>query len=210
MKRCSTLASLLAVCLAIGISAIATPTAANDVNLGTSDSADSPPCELLGLVGYPPAGWTNDPMSFSDPGLAGCEMTRASSENEILGFLRLLSIVVPEGTPKEKWLSGPLDLEVAWLEEGGMTFGEPLFRRDNVPISGLGEFENGTGLGIGAMMAGSEGPREVHFLGFNSPTTQYLVTLVTPARDVDEGALYKRNTDDFGVLIRSFQLPDGD
>ena len=82
--------------------------------------------------------------------------------------------------------------------------------RDDVPISGLGDFKNGTGLGLEATIEGNDTPQEVHFLGFNSPTIQYLLTLSTPARDVEEGVYYKRNTDDFGVLIRTFQLPKSD
>ncbi len=184
-------------------------TAADEEHVDFSDQLTSS-CELIGLTGYPPEGWFNVPMEIPAPDLAGCQMMRTGDDDELLGILRLLSVVVPEGTPEDKWLSGLLDLEAQWLEEMGITLGEPLFKRDDVPIAGLGDFKNGTGLGIEATIEGNETPQEVHFLGFNSPTIQYLLTLSTPARDVEEGIDYKRNTDDFGVLIRTFQLPKSD
>lgn len=164
-------------------------------------------CELLGLIGHAPEGWSNDPMQFADAGLAGCEMVRGGQNGELLGFVRVLSVAVPDGTPKDKWLSGLIDLEVGWLQEAGITLGKPLFRRDDVPLSGLGDFENGTGIGLEASSSGSDSPREVHFLGFNGPGIQYLLTLVTTARKVDEGIEYQRNIEDFGVLMRTLQLP---
>ena len=146
-------------------------------------------------------------MRFADSGLAGCEMVRSGQNGELLGFVRVVSVAVPEGTPKDKWLAGLIDLEVGWLQEGGITLGEPLFRRDDVPLSGLGDFENGTGIGLEASSNSSDSPREVHFLGFNGPRIQYLLTLLTPAREVDGGIQYQRNIDDFGILMRTFQLP---
>lgn len=188
----------------------ASPAAVAEEDVVDFSDQITPTCELIGLIGRPPDGWFNVPIELPAADIAGCQMMRAGENDELLGLLRLLSVVVPEGTPKEKWLSGLLDLEAQWLEEMGITLGEPLFRRDDVPIAGLGDFENGTGLGLSATIEGNDTPQEVHFLGFNSPTIQYLLTLSTPARDVEEGVYYKRNTDDFGVLIRSFQLPGSD
>ena len=168
----------------------------------------TPTCELIGLIGYPPDGWFNVPIEIPAPDLAGCQMMRAGESDELLGIMRLLSVVVPEGTTEDKWLAGILDMEANWLQEMGITLGDPLFRRDDVPISGLGDFENGTGLGLAATIEGNDIPQEVHFLGFNSPSVQYLLTLSTPARAVEDGVYYQRNTDDFGVLIRTFQLPE--
>ena len=168
----------------------------------------TPTCELIGLIGYPPEGWFKVPIEIPAPDLAGCQMMRAGESDELLGIMRLLSVVVPEGTAKDKWLAGVLGLEAQWLQEMGITLGDPLFRRDDVPISGLGDFENGTGLGLAATIEGNDIPQEVHFLGFNSPSVQYLLTLSTPDRAVEDGVYYQRNTDDFGVLIRTFQLPE--
>lgn len=195
------------ICLVAAVLLAAHSTMAADseesMDVGTARASR---CELIGLIGHAPEGWSNDPMQFADADLAGCEMLRSGDNGELLGFVRLLSVVVPEETPKDKWLSGLIDLEVGWLQEGGFTLGELLFRRDDVPLSGLGDFENGTGIGLGASSESSDSPREVHFLGFNGPRIQYLLTLLTPAREVDGGIEYRRNIDDFGVLMRTFQL----
>ena len=205
MMRYPTPIRLLVLCCLAALPA----TASEEEHADFSDQM-TPSCELIGLTGYPPEGWFTVPMKIPAPDLAGCQMMRTGDDDELLGILRLISVVVPEGTLEDKWLAGLLDLESQWLEEMGITLGEALFKRDDVPISGLGDFKNGTGLGLEATIESNDTPQEVHFLGFNSPTIQYLLTLSTPARDVAEGVYYKRNTDDFGVLIQTFQLPKSD
>jgi len=169
----------------------------------------TPTCELIGLVGQPPAGWFNVPIESPGPNLAGCQMMRAGEDEELAGIMRLLSLVVPEGTPEKEWFPALLDLEVAWLGEMGITLGETLFARENVPSQGPG-FDPGRAVGLAATIEGNSTPQEVHFLGFGGLQAKYMLTLATPGREVDGGTHYQRNTADFGVLLRTFQLPAGD
>jgi hypothetical protein len=174
----------------------------------TVDFSDqiTPTCELIGLVGQPPAGWFNVPIESPGPNLLGCQMMRAGENEELVGIMRLLSLVVPDGTPEEEWFPAILELEVTWLGEMGITLGETLFARENVPSRGPG-FAPGQAIGLAATIEGISTPQEVHFLGFGGPRAKYLLTLATPGREVDGGAHYQRNIGDFGVLLRTFQLP---
>ena len=166
----------------------------------------TPTCELIGLVGLPPEGWFNVPIEDTGEDLAGCQMMRTNESEELVGILRLLSRVFPEGTPEETWFTEMLGVEVVWLGEMGITLGEPLWRKDDVNMAGT-DWGQAKAIGLAAATNGSDTPQEVHFLAFGGPTNKYLFTLATPAETVDEGLYYKRNTADFGILIRTLQFP---
>jgi hypothetical protein len=204
MKRCIAVWSLF------GSILCSLPTLAQ----GEKDYVDfsdriTPTCELIGLVGIPPEGWFNVPIDSVGENLQGCQMMRTDEQEELVGILRLLSRDFPENTPEETWFTELLGLEVTWLEEMGITLGEPLWRRDDVPMTGTG-WEKAKAIGLSASGENSDITQEVHFLAFGGPTTKYLFSLATPAQAVDEGVYYKRNTDDFGVLIRTLQFPTAD
>jgi hypothetical protein len=167
----------------------------------------TPTCELIGLIGLPPEGWFNVPIQSDRESLAGCQMMRTGEQDELLGILRLLSKVVPAETPEDEWLPDFLGLEVAWLGQMGYAVGEPLWKRDDVPMAGT-DWGSGKAIGLSATIEGNTTPQEIHFLTFGSPTTKYLITLATPAESVEDGVFYKRNTADFGTLIRTLQWPD--
>lgn len=167
----------------------------------------TPTCDLIGLVGVPPEGWFNVPIDSSREDVAGCQMMRTSDEEELIGILRVLSHIFPADTLEEIWFSELIGLEVTSLGEMGITLGEPLWRKEDVPMTGTG-WDPGKAIGLEASIAANDIPQEVHFLAFGGPTTKYLISLSTPAKGVDDGVMYKRNTADFGILIRTFQFPE--
>ena len=73
-----------------------------------------------------------------------------------------------------------------------------------MPIVGDG-FRNARAIGLSARIEGNETPQEAHFLVFENDSRKFVISLLTPAEDVDEGAHYERNVSDFGTLIRSFK-----
>ena len=169
----------------------------------------TPTCELIGLVGVPPEGWFNVPIQTEAKDIRGCQMMRTNDQEELVGILRLLSKVFPANTPEETWFSDLVGLEVTSLGEMGITLGEPLWRKDDVPMTGM-DWENGKAIGLEAVIEGNEAPQEVHFLAFGGPTTKYLISLSTPNKGVDDSTHYTRNTGDFAILIRTMQFPEGE
>ena len=169
----------------------------------------TPTCELIGLVGVPPEGWFNVPIQTEAKDIRGCQMMRTNDQEELVGILRLLSKVFPANTPEETWFSDLVGLEVTSLGEMGITLGEPLWRKDDVPMTGM-DWENGKAIGLEAVIEGNEAPQEVHLLAFGGPTTKYLISLSTPNKGVDDNTHYTRNTGDFAILIRTMQFPEGE
>lgn len=167
----------------------------------------TPTCELIGLVGLPPADWFNVPIQSEREDFVGCQMMRVGEQQELLGILRLLSRNVPADTPEETWISEIIGMEIAWLAQMGYTVGEPLWSKDDVAMAGT-DWGQGKAVGLAATIEGNDTPQEVHLLAFGSPTTKYLITLATPAQEVESGVFYKRNTTDFGTLIRTLQFPE--
>lgn len=184
------------------------PVAAEEDYVDFSDRT-TPMCELIGLVGLPPTGWFNVPIETEREDIVGCQMMRTNDRDELVGILRLISRVFAAESPEETWLPELLGGEVAWLEEMGITLGETLWRRDDVPMTGT-DWEQAKAFGLAASAEDNDTPQEVHFLTFGGATTKYLIDLVTPAQAVDEGLYYGRNTEDFGVLIRTLQFPDSE
>lgn len=193
--------------LLVSVTAVA-PAAAQEGAVDLSDQITLT-CELIGLVALPPPGWFNVPIESPLETLVGCQMMRTSDSEELVGIMRLLSTEVPVDTPQETWFAELMGLEIAWLEEMGITLGATLWRRDDFPVAGPG-FGPGRAIGLEAIIEGNDVPQEVHFLGFGGPTTKYLLTLSTPSRAVEDGVHYQRNTADFGVLLRTLGLSAGE
>ena len=198
---------ITAMALVLLIPALAVSATEEDV-VDFSDQI-TPTCELIGLVGLPPEGWFNVPIERPMEGFQGCQMMRTGEQDELLGILRLSSRIFPADTPEEEWYSQLVGLEVAWLEEMGITLGEPMWRREDVPMTGTG-WEPGKAIGLEATIEGNDIPQEVHLLTFGGSTTKYLITLSTPAKEVEKGIYYERNTSDMGVLMRTLQFPKND
>lgn len=158
-------------------------------------------CEVVGLTAPPPPGWFNVPIDSDDEALTGCQMMRAGDQEELVGILRLVSVTLEE-REDPPWYAVMIAIEQQIIGEMGYELGEVMWSRQDVPISGEG-FENARAVGLSALVEGNDTPQEVHFLLFEHGQQKFIITLLTPGRDVDEGVFYKRNTDDFGILIRS-------
>jgi hypothetical protein len=166
----------------------------------------TPVCEVVGLSVEPPPGWFNVPIESADEAVSGCQMMRTGEQDELLGILRLLSVHLPEPDEEDlpPWYDMLLALENQMIANMGYVVGEVLWSRPDVPISGSG-FENARAVGLASSIEGSDVPQEAHFLVFENGSQKFIITLLTPAKSVAEGVYYQRNTDDFGILIRSLR-----
>lgn len=161
-------------------------------------------CEVVGLTATPPTGWFNAPIDSTEDAISGCQMMRVGDQDELLGIFRLLSVQLEETEESPPWFAVMIALEQQTISEMGYVVGEMLWSRLDVPISGEG-FGNARAVGLAATVEGNETPQEVHFLVFDHGPQKFIITLLTPGQGVDEGVFYQRNTDDFGVLIRSLK-----
>lgn len=178
-------------------------------NGDTLDFTDkiTPVCEIAGLNARPPAGWFNVPIESGDEAVRGCQMMRAREGDEALvGIARVLSVQFPNASKDPPWWATLITLETSNIERMGISLGKVLWSREDVPIQGQG-FSNARAIGLESRIEGNDTPQEAHFLVFEKGPTKYIVTLLTPAKEVEDGVYYKRNASDFGVLIRSFTLP---
>jgi hypothetical protein len=179
-------------------------TGEDDESVDFSDLA-TPTCEVEDLVALPPVGWISVPIEGLPEGMAGCQMMRLDGAQQLLGIARLRSTAAGENAPGEESFGQIVATEMVILEQMGYRVGDPLWSRQDVPIRGAG-FSNARAVGLPATIEQSTIPQEVHLLVFQSATVQYLVTLLTPAKDA-EPAIYERNTADFGILIRTLDQP---
>ncbi len=116
--------------------------------------------------------------------------------------------------PPAGWFNVPIEsgeaqvagCQMMLARESDDALGEVLWTRDSVPIQGQG-FANGRAIGFQAQIEGNDTAQEAHFLMFDKADVQYIVTLLTPGRDVEESTFYQRNTADLGKLIRGFTVP---
>jgi len=159
-------------------------------------------CEVVGLTAPPPPGWFNVPIDSDDKALTGCQMMRTGNQEELVGIIRLVSVTMEEEEDSPPWYAVMVAIEEQIIGEMGYKLGEVMWSRQDVPISGEG-FANARAVGLSASIEGNDTPQEVQFLLFEHGQQKFIITLLTPGRDVDEGVFYKRNTDDFGILIRS-------
>ena len=164
-----------------------------------------PTCELAKIVARPAEGWFNVPIESPRPGHLGCQMMRTNDAEELVGILRIRSVTAPAAEFSADNEAALIADERKILQRMNIEVGpEPLWTRDNVPLKGAG-FSEARGGGYPASVGGNPVNQEVHFLTFRAEDARYLVTLITPSKRHDEG-VYKRNTDDFGVVIRSLVL----
>ena len=181
---------------------IATPMLSEE-SVDFSDRA-TPTCEMGGLIAYPPDGWFNVPFEDPPAGHLGCMMLLTNETEELVGILRIRSLTAPALDPGEEPYAALLASEVTSIAEMNVSLAEePLWVRKDVPVAGEG-FREGRAVGLAATIAGNDLPQEAHFLFFRSDSAEYVMTLLTPAKSVDE-TLYERNTEDFGKVIRTLR-----
>lgn len=195
----------LALCLIFGVGA--------NVAAGQEEVVDfsdqiTPTCEMAGLVARPPEGWFNVPFENPPAGHLGCQMMATGEDDGLIGIIRVRSATAPATEFGQDGYAPLLGNENVVLSGMGYILAdEPLWRRDDVPVSGVG-FREGRAVGVSATIEGNDVPQEAQFLLFRSDDAKYVFTLLTPAESFDAG-LYKRNTDDFGVVIRTLQPSAG-
>lgn len=173
----------------------------------TVDFSDqiAPTCELIGLVATPPEGWFSVSVQEMPTGMAGCQMMRVNEAEELVGVMRLRSSETGEIPPGDESRDELLASELRVLEAMGLQVGEPIWSRNDVPISGLA-FAGAQALGLAAVIEESGLPQEIHVLAFRGPFTQYALLLITPHRDA-ESEIYERNVADFGRLFQTLNVP---
>lgn len=164
----------------------------------------TPACEIAGLTARPAAGWFNVPFEEPPSGHLGCQMMRTGEQDELVGIIRVRSVTAPQAEFTDDGYARLLANEVVAVTEMGYALAdEPLWIRENVPVSGAG-FREGRAVGLAARIKGNDIAQEAHFLTFRSDRANYVFTLLTPARSYDE-ALWQRNTADFGAVFRTLQ-----
>ena len=168
----------------------------------------TPICEVSGLNAYPPEGWFNVPIESDDAILRGCQMMRTGEGHALVGVVRMLSVELPVKEDTPPWQDVMISIEHENIGQMGYVVDEVMWVRDTVPIEGQG-FANAVGIGFSARIEGSDIPQEAQFLLFEKDQTKYVVTLLTPGRDVDSGEYYERNNSDFGQIIRTMRVPTG-
>ena len=155
----------------------------------------------------PPPGWFNVPIQSDDVRYSGCQMMRAGAKEELRDILRVLSLRLPPAKKVDPpWYAVMISFEKGLIGLLGYKLGNVVWKRDSVKMSGSGllGLKNARAIGFETSVGGSKVPQEAHFLLFEDTDTKYTVTLLTPAKDVETGIDYKRNSGDFGILIRSF------
>jgi hypothetical protein len=167
----------------------------------------SPTCEVQGLMVAPPKGWMNAPVDTAgDETFAGCQMM-LMEQGVYLGILRFFShdLSKPRKNMPDKWQEYVLGLEPLLMSNMGFEIGEPLWRRESVPVRGAG-FSSAEAMGLSVHIEGAPAPWEVHVLLFKNETYHYLMSMLTPAKSAqDGGQLYQENTDAMGLVMRTLQ-----
>lgn len=164
----------------------------------------TPVCEVANLTVEPPDRWINVPIQAKDTAIRGCQMMLIIDQ-ALIGVLRVLSFDLsdpPENMPR--WEEHIIGLESVLIHEMGYRLDEPIWKREEVPISGSG-FSNAKAIGLSAGIEGNSNPQEAHFLVFENATHKYLVSLLTPARSVDGGEHYEKNTQGMATVMRTFK-----
>ncbi len=166
----------------------------------------TPTCELIGLMATPPTGWFSVPMVDLPAGMSGCQMIRTAQDETPVGIIRLSASDTGEHSPGENSRNRLVAIEMEVLAAMGIQPREPLWSREDVPLTdvhGVG-FSNGQAVGLSAVIEGSGLPQEVHILAFHGPSTQYALLLITPP-SANEPEIHSRNVSDFGKLIQGLQ-----
>ena len=148
----------------------------------------TPVCEVEKLEVAPPDGWINVPIQTEETIMRGCQMMLIVEE-ALIGILRVLSFDLnnpPADMPR--WEEHLIGVESVLIHKMGYRLREPIWQRQDVPISGAG-FGGAKAIGFSAHIEGNNNPHEAHFLVFENATHKYLISLLTPAQSVDNGIL---------------------
>ena len=160
----------------------------------------TPVCELANLKAVPPERWINVPIETGEEKLQGCQMMLIIDQ-ALIGVLRLLSFDLSNPPPDmPRWEEHVIGIEAVLIHEMGYRLNEPIWRKNDVSITGQG-FTNATAIGFSAKIEGNALPQEAHFLVFESPTHKYLIDLLTPAKSVDQGIHYTKNTQAMAAVM---------
>lgn len=179
---------------------------ADDEGLVDFTDRATPVCKVAGLSVPPPPGWINAPIDAGDQPVEGCQMMLIEDE-AIIGMLRLLSVEVPEGVDAQQVLVG---IEAQALVAMNYVLGDALWRKDDVPVAGADGFGGGRAIGVALSLPGNDNALEGHFLTFHGPQAHYILTLLTPARAVDDGRSYGRLTQGLATVMQTLQPRPGD
>jgi hypothetical protein len=165
----------------------------------------TPVCEIARLRADPPEGWINVPIDTGIEQMAGCQMMLIVDE-ALFGILRVLSFDFSTAPPDlPPWPQHIMTIETVLIGEMGYKVIEPIWRRESVPINGQG-FKNAQAMGFSVQIEGNDIAQEAHMLVFENETHKYLVSLMTPAKSVDNGEYYERNTSGMAAVMQSFKI----
>ena len=180
--------------------------AAFDAALADGDDLKSlatPQCQLPGLSVVPPSPWYSVPIDSEESMVEGCQMIWEEGE-QYMGIMRLVSFEsdqIPED--ESKWENFVLGFESMVMDRMNIEVGQPIWKRDSVPITGEG-FVNAKAIGLEAKLRGVEHPNEAHFLLFESATHKYVISVLTPAKSASP-EVYEANTKAMGSIMRTLQ-----
>lgn len=160
-------------------------------------------CILPGLAVTAPTPWSSMPIDSDDPIVAGCQMV-LENETSYLGIMRVVSFdlgLEPEGA--ERWENVAVTFESLVLERMNFKLGEPLWRKDPLPIDNEA-FSNGKAIGLELSLEGVDRQNEAHFVLFEGDTHKYIVSLLTPA-EASDSRTYSINTQAMVALLGSLR-----
>ena len=160
-------------------------------------------CALPGLSVAPPEPWYNVPIESEDPVVAGCQMIW-EDEEQYLGIMRLVSFDLRERPDDaQEWVKLALAFEAQVLKEMNFILVEPLWERENLPVSGEG-FGNGSAVGFELRLEGVAHRNEGHFVFFEGPTHKYVISLITPSQEASSD-IYQANTNAMKTVMQTLQ-----
>lgn len=161
-------------------------------------------CPLPGLTVRPPSGWLSLALENNDAAFNGCQLMRLE-DDDVAGILRVLSMHLTAARQHE-WHKVMIGLEAAVLTELGYELGKGLWQRDRLEVRGEG-LDDARVVALSAIKPGSENAFEVQFVTFRGRGHGYIVTLLTPVQQVDDGKPYERNTRAMNELLKSLVSP---
>ena len=192
-------------CYSLIFAALCAPLGAQEGEIVDFTDQMTPVCELANLKAVPPARWINVPIETGEDKLQGCQMMLIIDQ-ALIGVLRLLSFDLRNPPPDmPRWEEHVIGIEAVLIHEMGYRLNEPIWRKNDVPIAGQG-FANATAFGFSATIEGNELPQEAHFLVFENSTHKYLIDLLTPAKSVDQGEHYDKNTQAMATVMRTLRV----
>ena len=199
MSECRLTRGSLIACFLFCI-AVAGASQAEEENLS---ALAKPVCEVAGLTVVPPSPWYSVPIEADEEIVEGCQMIWEQGE-QYMGIMRLVSFDYRQ-RPEQlaEWENHVIAFEAVVMARMGITLGEPIWKRDSVPVSGNG-FGNGKAIGLKASLEGVDVENEVHFMLFESATHKYVISSLTPSQATSPD-VYAANTGAMGAVMRTLQ-----